>query len=432
MQARVRVAAMSAVLLAVCPLPALASGLGRSAAQQSRVVVDDDRAQCASADVTTIPAAVALVRPGGTISVCAGTYAAGIVVDKRGVTIESRGGPSAAHVIDSAAAGFGFAIVADRVTIRGFEIAGFGGAPNPGAGVEIGGIPQALGNVARHAANDVIVRGNDIHGALVPAPGPDGNLPGDSGGVDVEVVGSGRTTITGNELSWSGVGIFAGSARNLRVSHNAIHDQGNWGIIAQASTGARITDNRISHTGEEGVFLNERSNGAQIRHNQVVESFQGIVISDVEGVTISDNTTGANSGDGIGLVLVSHASVTGNAASGNSQSGIRIDRSRTVTLAANTANGNGAGQCIEDSEANPCPSGIEVTISSGVVVRSNRTDANDGRGIRVRETTTSRFSHNRAHGNGVVDLDWDALGANRFHDNACRTALPSRSAWDCH
>jgi hypothetical protein len=34
-----------------------------------------------------------------------------------------------------------------------------------------------------------------------------------------------------------------------------------------------------------------------------------------------------------------------------------------------------------------------------------------------------------AHGNHAVDLDWDALGANRFNDDACATALTSWTAW---
>jgi parallel beta-helix repeat protein len=432
MQTRLRVAAMALVLLAMSPLPALGSRSGRSSGPSHVVVVDDDRAQCPDANVTTISAAVARVRPDGTIRVCAGTYAAGIVVAKRGVTIESRGGPRLVHVIDTAGAGFGFAVVADRVTVRGFEIAGFGGALEPVAGVEIGGIPQGGGNLARHAARDVAIRGNAIHGALVTGSDADGNLPVDANGVDVDVAGSAHATITGNDLAWSGYGVYGRGARSLRVSDNTIHDQGNWGIITQASTGSRISRNSISRTGEEGVFLDQRSNGGQVRRNLVVDSFQGIVISDSDGVAVIGNTTRANSGYGIALSLAGHASVEGNTASDNDQTGIRIESSRKVAVAGNTAGGNGVRACIEDTEASPCASGIDVAASSGIDVRSNRTDANAGRGIGVRDVTASRFTGNSAHGNGAVDLAWDTLGSNRFHHNACTTALPSRSAWDCH
>jgi parallel beta-helix repeat protein len=435
MKTRVLPAIVTVVGLAVLLLPSLGSASRASLAKGARlVVVDNDRVQCAKADVTTISAAVALVRPGGTIRVCAGTYAAGVVVDKPAVTIEAFGQPGTVHVVDSgsAASGFGFALVADRVTIKGFEIAGFGGAGGASAaGVLVGGVPRLDGSVTPQAGDNAVVRDNNIHAALVAAPDPEGNLPSDANGNDVQVLGSTNATIKGNKLSWAGNGVLALDAPRLHVTGNSINNQGNWGIIAQASTGARIDKNQISRTGEEGVFLSERSDRGRIRGNQILDSFQGIVVSDVDGVAISNNITRTNSGYGIGLSSASHASVTGNTASDNSQTGIQINSSRSVKLSANTANDNGANACSDDSEDNPCPSGIEIVSSTGVDARSNQADTNGGRGIRLRNTTASRFSHNSAHANGVIDLDWDALGSNHFHHNSCGTALPSKTAWDC-
>jgi parallel beta-helix repeat protein len=434
MMTRVRIAALLAVGLGALPLPAQASVGGSSTPRRARVVVvDDDRAQCPRADVTTIAAALALVRPGGTIAVCPGTYAAGLVVDKPGVTVEARGAAGTVRVLDtgSAASGFGFAVVAGRVTISGFEIAGYGDAPAAGEGIAIGGIPQPDGTVVTRAADRAVVRGNKIHGALVPALDPDGNLPSGANGIDVGVFGSANATITGNELDFSSFGIEAEGSRGLRISGNTIHDHGNWGVIAQASTGAVIEGNRISRSQEEGVYLNEHSDGARIRHNRLLGNFQGIVVEDGQRIAIADNTAQANDGVGIGLLRVSRASVTGNTASGNSRDGISVDSSQAVTLAGNVASGNGTDACTDDSEATPCPSGIDVVSSSGVVVRSNRSDGNSGRGIRVRQAAASRFSHDSAHGNGLLDLDWDGLGSNLFADNACGTALPSTAAWGC-
>jgi parallel beta-helix repeat protein len=434
MKTRVLPAIVMVAGLAVLLLPSLGSASQAPLAKDARlVVVGNDQVQCAKADVTTISAAVALVRPGGTIRVCAGTYAAGIVVDKPGVTIEALGQPGTVHVVDSgsAASGFGFALVADRVTIDGFEITGFGGAGGASsAGVLVGGIPQPDGSVTPQAADNAVVRDNDIHAALVAAPDPDGFLPSDATGNDVQVLGSANATISGNELSWAGNGVLTLDAPSLHITGNSIHNHGNWGIIAQASTGASIDKNQISRTGEEGVFLNERSDGGQIRGNEILDSFQGIVISDVDGVAISNNIVLTNSGYGIGLSLASHASVTGNTASDNSQTGIQIRSSELVRLSGNTANSNGANACSDDSEDNPCPSGIEIVSSTGVDAQFNETNTNSGRGIRLRNTTASRFSHNSAHANGVIDLDWDAFGSNRFHHNSCDTALPSKTAWD--
>jgi parallel beta-helix repeat protein len=433
MRTRVRIAAVLAVGLGALPLPAQASAAMGSAPRHARVVtVDDDRAQCPRADVTTITAALALVRSGGTIAVCSGTYAAGLVVDTPGVTVEARGAPDTVRVLDTgpAARGFGFAVVAGRVTVRGFEITGYGDAP-AGEGIAIGGIPQPDGTVVRRAADRAVVRGNDIHGALVPALDPDGNLPSGANGIDVGVFGSANATITGNELDFSSFGIEAEGSHGLHVSDNVIHDHGNWGVIAQASTGAVIERNWIARSQEEGIYLNEHSDGARIRENRLLGNFQGIVVEDGQHVAIAGNTAQANDGVGIGLVRVSRASVAGNTASGNSRDGISVDSSQTVTLSGNTAGGNGTDACTDDSESTPCPSGIDVMSSSGVVVRSNRSDGNSGRGIRVRQVTASRFSRDSAHGNGLLDLDWDGLGSNLFADNACSTALPSTAAWGC-
>jgi len=61
----------------------IAFGVAQPASAAASVrVVDDDRAQCASADYSTISAAVTAATAGDTIKVCAGIYPESVQVDK--------------------------------------------------------------------------------------------------------------------------------------------------------------------------------------------------------------------------------------------------------------------------------------------------------------------------------------------------------------
>ena len=81
-----------------------------------------------------------------------------------------------------------------------------------------------------------------------------------------------------------------------------------------------------------------------------------------------------------------------------------------------------------NSKKLPGYSGIAILGSDNIAVEHNEAD-NNGRGVKVTGSTLSSFKHNSAHGNAVLDLDWDSFGTMTFKNNHCNTANPSKTTW---
>src|SRR5207237_2179540 len=90
------------------------------AVPSAMLMVDDDHAQCPTAQYTSINAAVAAAQPGDTIHVCAGTYHESVTVNKTLTFVADHHGGDV--IVDPGATGSGFNVQANGVRIQGFTI----------------------------------------------------------------------------------------------------------------------------------------------------------------------------------------------------------------------------------------------------------------------------------------------------------------------
>jgi nitrous oxidase accessory protein len=362
-------------------------------------VVDDDQVQCHEATVTTIVAAVQQALPGTKIAVCPGIYNGGIVVDKAGLTIEVRGAHGSARIVGTGQAdvGFGFAVIADDVTIEGFEISGFGNVFE-NAGIAIGGLWLPDQTVKLHPANGVVVTDNDIRSA------PDGFA--------IHIWQSARTRIEHNTIQGGNTGLVSDAATDARIEQNSFSGFGNWGVLGSLP-GAMIEHNLFYANAEEGMLLFE-SNGATVEQNTFRENFGGLFIRDSSDVRFKQNSF-SQSGEGITIVTSHGIRVEHNVMEGGGN-GINLTESDGVTVEDNRASGWGVG--------------INLRQTTNSRISENTTDNNET-GIQVMESAGNTFRHNSAHHNQVVDLTWDGLNSQHFSKNSCGTAIPSKAVWDC-
>lgn len=185
-----------ALVVAVCTL--FLAGTA-SAAERTIRVVDDDRAQRAQAEFTSIQAAVNEADPGGVMRVCPGRYPESMTVDK---PLTLRGNPDAVETVDCFDPGLGELDPSEQVIVDGS-----------------GSSTLALFTLA---SNDITLEGFVLQGAANPLP-----LPGDEylfrRGVDVRGDYSGYR-VHHNLIRRNTVGIDFGSngVQTSRFDHNCV------------------------------------------------------------------------------------------------------------------------------------------------------------------------------------------------------------------
>ena len=251
-------------------------------------VVDDDGmgnfASCDAADAafTTIPPAISAAGAGDTISVCPGTYAGGIAVNKavilQGVALPQIG----------CASNTGMNVTAGA-TIEGFSFVGGGSCPNGISHFSGGAMTVRNNTITGYNAGIVAwVSGDHI--------GPDNSVSAGFIGINSHGVG--------NVVDDNYVGSTTSADIALQASSNALVTDNDLtgaslavGIDVSAVTGSTITGNTISgHT--IGVQVGGLSSGNVIHDNSIVGNTQGIVNSAAAPVDATENWWGAASGPG--------------------------------------------------------------------------------------------------------------------------------------
>jgi parallel beta-helix repeat protein len=340
---------------------------------------------CRNADASTVQGGVNLANPGDTVVVCDGTYGGGVRVNKAHFTLKARH-DGKALLVPAGATGptpeVGITVLANDVTIRGFDISGFKRVNGSGTGILVGG-------------DDNVIN-------------------------------------------------FVTSVDRATLSHNRVHDDNN-GIYLQESSHNRILDNVVfgnidGASGFEGtgivLCVDPIPGTTRIgQHNLIAGNWvygndrQGIYDGQCDTTikssfdTVTDNTVVNNSVQvgktvpGLQVYAANNVTVTDNVVTDNQHIGIDVEFSD--------------GTRVEDNvSARNLPDGIFVGHSTHITVRDNSANHN-GSGIVVSSTNWSTFVENSAHDNSVVDLWWDGGGTQTFHDNECTTAGPSKAAWDC-
>ena len=242
-------------------------------------VVDDDLANCPSADFNTIQAAVAAAMPGDKILVCAGTYHHEVAITKNDLTITAKDAPDSV-VLDGDGDHAGFEL--DSVT--GVTIEGF---------------------LVRHAHEaDILLRTSNEN-----------------------TIRGNRTTMAGHD------GIeLVNSARNL-IEHNVSFDNAAVNACGIQITGAGSVDNLVRHNvvmnNEWGIQIDRAAGRTIVFHNEA-RGNRGNGIRNIRGASntvIEDNRAFDNG-------------LTPGALTDGTNAGIRIGSGTGITVARNHAFGN--------------------------------------------------------------------------------------------
>jgi parallel beta-helix repeat protein len=305
-------AAVGLAALALLTLPAI----GNAAPANSTNYVSptgvntNDNSSCAQAAFSSIQAAVTAEPSGGTVFVCAGTYAEGVTVDKPLTLI----GQDA--VINASGQPYGIGLAASYSTVSGFTVRKAHADEStgaPGDGIVTAGIVASTLSPSDH---DVIT-GNTL-------------ARNDGSGIDVE--SSSFTTISGNVSVRNGIGINvtndlgAPSAHDVIAGNTTNNNPGGCGIVLADHSGSGVFDNRV-------LGNTARDNGLGTPSAPNASSGSGIIIA-AAGATggaynnlIRGNTLTGNGHGGVAL----HGHAPGPKFSGNQIVGNTIGKNNLRT-----------------------------------------------------------------------------------------------------
>jgi parallel beta-helix repeat protein len=298
-------------------------------------------------DFATIQAAVDASADGDTIVVHKGTYSEAVVVTgKTGLLISGSGKP----LIDGTGSEDALTLVGcSNVEVRGLRLTG-----GSVSDLHVTDSQQlelhhcTIGEAAQIAifiegSSEVQVHHNTLVGAGAGWPEA-GVRAGDSDHVTVE-----HNTIS---FFIDGVRFFSDSAPGAgaddsTIGHNVIHDLWHAGIEAYG-TGLQIEQNKITDSGEDGIWLD--ADDATLTHNKVSQvGDTGILVFDGEGNVIDHNTVSKAAFHGIS----SSATATGTALIGNK-----------VTSSGSTASLSLEGPgCSSDQDKVSKPQGVGLVLS---------------------------------------------------------------------
>jgi parallel beta-helix repeat protein len=208
-------------------------------------------------------------------------------------------------------------------------------------------------------------------------------------------------------------GIFVFGGRATVVQGNALVDNGEYGVFANASNGTVIANNTAAGSDEAGIYVGDSPRaGASVRGNEVYDNGFGVFLRSASVGLVQNNRLHDNCA-GIfvlaGPVPPSLWMISGNQVNHNNRVcppghgpppmsgvGILVEAGFRNTIQGNTVNDNAPGG---------------PTIASGGIVLSHGASGNS-------------ITGNRAHRNVPVDLADDSGSPNRFSGNVCVTSRP--------
>ena len=242
------------------------------------VLVDDDRAQCASAQFSAIQDAVAAADPGSTIRVCRGTYTGTVLIsgpEKNGLQLVAQG-IRRRIVLDGNFFRVDGIVLSNNVTgvlLEGFTIRNYrqnillntGASGNTIRGNVVRGPTQFRGIAVRDAHGNLIEE-NVVSGRPEPRPAeqPEGE-PQEPGGVPEEPSAVRVPPIV------CGICLFQGSSKNV-IRGNTVSENTYAGILLEGSgRGNEVIENEARGNGLNGI-LNDGSDGTLIEDNKVINN----------------------------------------------------------------------------------------------------------------------------------------------------------------
>ena len=392
-------------LLGVVVLTCLvvASGVSGAGAESASIVVDDDRVECPTADVTSIQAAVAAADAYGRVLVCPGSYDESVTIPKPLTLSGARHGQRADRrchdrVVDPTRdsvlqhAGVGFDVRASDVVIDGFTIL-------PAADGDIGaGIATSESFSGYRIENSVIER--NAPGIFLHSDGADATVVqhnclrdnsspppfGPTGIVSLSGARLANASLHHNFLTGHAFGMgFFGTQSELWIADNKFVDGGS--IELQNTTASSVTHNVSIGARRHAVALSSSSDVA-IRGNRLERgALGGVVVFAVEG-----------------RPPTARVLVEGNRISEFPRGGIIVNNASDNTLVGNRVSASGtvgeqrAGILLGDRAA-------------GNTVQGNRVRDSRGAGVLVWSTGRDNvITGNRVRGSLELDCHDDSDG----------------------
>ncbi|MET7808857.1 right-handed parallel beta-helix repeat-containing protein [Micromonospora chersina] len=399
------------VILALAALSAVVPvSTGASAAEATRLVVDDDGQQCGGANFTTIQAAVDAAAVGDTVHVCPGRYTERVVVNK---PLTIRGQPDSIEAVDchdptpsqlddvdttlsavvqppDTTTGSLFTLTADNVELAGLVIQGL----TQSTPIPVDGYPTynpAVTTNGDHAGYQIhhnLIRLNTFgielgsngtaesrihHNCLRQNRWAIANQRYVLKGARIDHNATFKTEVIGYEIGWG----YAGTERVV-LDHNT--SQGDaYGYVVEDTTATSIDRNTVEPV-LRGIWVFGGNTELRMRGNAIRGGTQGGIYFSPPRPTVPDSTAAPL--------------VHGNTITGNSGSGIILSPQATVMTAeisGNVTNQNAFGiQLFQGNTQN--------------VLRGNTADGNRRLGIRTGPGATgNRIESNQMLGNGEAD-----------------------------
>ncbi|HEY0703889.1 MAG TPA: right-handed parallel beta-helix repeat-containing protein [Candidatus Acidoferrales bacterium] len=296
------------------------------------LLVDDDRAQCPTAEFSTIQSAIDAASPGETIRVCAGTYAEQLTIQKtvlltadNGVTVIPAG--VVANANGAGGDNIAAAILVKNATgvhVTGFRVDGSANGLNECSPRLVGVLFQDASGFLAHNAirhfrlNSTLAgcqSGNAIEVVTSPGSSSQVTINGNSvddyqkNGITANEAGSSAkiefNTVTGigstNAIAQNGVQIGFGAAGTITGNTVSNHlyapcvsaaqcDTNAAGILIFESTGVVIASNWVGNN-NIGVFSN--GDNTHVESNQISNTvaLDGVVLQSNGNVALSNNIT---------------------------------------------------------------------------------------------------------------------------------------------
>jgi parallel beta-helix repeat protein len=220
----------------------------------------------------------------------------------------------------------------------------------------------------------------------------------------VDLVSVYLLNLTGNRISRNGNGgILAetGNGVNIRIVSNIITDHEFYGMELQGMSGISVSKNRIERSGNIGIYLGSGSRRCNIIGNQLSDNDEGIVLGNVDNITIHDNWVD-RSVEGI-VCYGSWNSIADNSISNCTAIGMFLSANDLNYLDSNIISNSMVGMLLDRCEnvyvrdnifSVGWATSIRVYFCEDITIQDNSISSN-GIVLSIENTKTASISENR-------------------------------------
>ena len=230
-------------------------------------------------------------------------------------------------------------------------------------------------------------------------------------------------TISGFTIrGFGGNGIFVAGGKDVKIWHNDLVDNGEYGAAAFFSTGTVLTENRATGSEEAGLYLGSSPNAdAKVEDNVVRHNAIGLFVRDADSGRIRENLAEENC---VGMLFLDTGDPSGTASGWRVRHNRVRDNNELCPASEDAPPISGAGIAIvgathlriEDNRVRRnVPSGPSPFVAGGIVAVAGA----DGGGL----PTANVIRHNVVLDNQPADLR-SLAGDADWRNNRCRTSEP--------